>query len=96
MGCMLARMETYPATCNPEMCVWLSIENQINLFFTDMHARGKYPNYMARYFEENDIVIQKEPGDDEILLNNTVDFISFSYYMSVTESASADKGETCG
>lgn len=93
---MLARMETYPATCNPVDVRLAQHENQINLFFTDMHARGQYPNYMARYFEENNIVIQKEAGDDEILLNNTVDFISFSYYMSVTKSASADKEETAG
>ncbi len=51
---------------------------------------------MARYFEENNIVIQKEAGDDEILLNNTVDFISFSHYMSVTKSASAGLEETTG
>ncbi|KAF4325893.1 hypothetical protein G195_000527 [Phytophthora kernoviae 00238/432] len=96
VGCMLARMETYPATCNPVDVRLAQHENQINLFFTDMHARGQYPNYMARYFEENNIVIKKETGDDEILLNNTVDFISFSYYMSVTKSASADKEETTG
>ncbi|WP_342556415.1 glycoside hydrolase family 1 protein [Paenibacillus sp. FSL R7-0652] len=96
VGCMLARMETYPATCNPVDVRLAQHENQLNLFFTDMHARGKYPNYMARYFEENNIVIQKEAGDDEMLLNNTVDFISFSYYMSVTKSASADAAETSG
>lgn len=96
VGCMLARMETYPKTCNPEDVRLAQQENQINLFFTDVHARGKYPNYMARHFEENNVVIERQPGDDEILLNNTVDFISFSYYMSVTKSASADQEETAG
>ncbi|MCZ4135815.1 6-phospho-beta-glucosidase, partial [Escherichia coli] len=84
VGCMLARMETYANTCNPVDVRLAQFENQINLFFTDMHARGKYPNYMARYFEENNIVIDIQPGDEEIMENNTVDFISFSYYMSVT------------
>ncbi|WP_018887372.1 glycoside hydrolase family 1 protein [Paenibacillus massiliensis] len=90
VGCMLARMETYPFSCNPADVRMAQWENQVNLFFTDVHARGKYPNYMERYFAENNIVIEREPGDDELLLNNTVDFISFSYYMTITRSSNPD------
>jgi 6-phospho-beta-glucosidase len=42
---------------------------------------------MNRFFEENNIVIKKEAGDDEILKEGTVDFFTFSYYMSGCESA---------
>ncbi|MDP4098340.1 6-phospho-beta-glucosidase [Paenibacillus sp. P96] len=87
IGCMLARMESYAHTCNPEDVLKNQQENQRNLFFTDVHARGEYPTYMNRYFEENNIVIQKEAGDDEILKKYTVDYISFSYYMTLTISA---------
>ncbi|MCL6602712.1 MAG: glycoside hydrolase family 1 protein [Paenibacillus sp.] len=90
MGCMLARMETYANTCNPEDVLKAQKENQMNLFFTDVHARGEYPKYMERFFEENDVVIQREPGDDEILKEYTVDYISFSYYMSLTVTASPE------
>ena len=55
-------------------------ENQ-NYLFSDIHARGKYPNYIKYYFKDNGIEIQFSPGDDEIL-KNTVNFISFSYAMS--------------
>lgn len=44
---------------------------------------------MKRYFQEHGIEIQFAPEDEEIL-KNTVDFISFSYYMSCCASASAD------
>lgn len=55
-------------------------ENQ-NYLFSDIHACGKYPNYIKYYFIDNGIEIQFYPGDDEIL-KNTVNFISFSYAMS--------------
>ncbi|AZS14297.1 glycoside hydrolase family 1 protein [Paenibacillus lutimineralis] len=88
IGCMLARMETYPYSCKPEDVLKAQHGNQMNLFYTDVHARGEYPKYMDRFFEENDIALHKEPGDDEILKKYTVDYISFSYYMSLTVSDS--------
>ena len=38
---------------------------------------------MNRFFKENGIKIQFAPGDKELMSEHTVDFISFSYYMSV-------------
>ncbi|WP_019912252.1 glycoside hydrolase family 1 protein [Paenibacillus sp. HW567] len=96
IGCMLARMESYPHTCNPADVRKSQQENQMNLFFTDVHARGKYPRYMDRYFAENNIEISREPGDDEILAAHTVDFISFSYYMTLTVSAGPEGEATAG
>ncbi|WP_099223754.1 glycoside hydrolase family 1 protein [Listeria costaricensis] len=96
IGCMLARMTTYPATNNPDDVLKAQYENQMNLFFTDVHARGKYPSYMNRFFKENNITIQKEVGDDEILKEHTVDFISFSYYMSLSATASPEGDRTAG
>lgn len=96
IGCMLARMATYPETNNPRDILKAQEQNQLNLFFTDVHARGEYPSYMDRYFEENEISIKKERGDDEILKQYTVDFISFSYYMSLSVSADPDKEEVSG
>ncbi|NOU81483.1 6-phospho-beta-glucosidase [Paenibacillus sp. LMG 31459] len=96
IGCMLARMESYANTCNPADVRKRQQEDQMNLFFTDVHARGKYPRYMDRYFAENNIVITREPGDDEILAANTVDFISFSYYMTLTVSAGPEGEATAG
>lgn len=44
---------------------------------------------MKRYFEENGIHLRWEPGDEEMLAH-TVDFISFSYYMSICETANPE------
>lgn len=82
IGCMICRLETYAATCKPEDVLQTLREDQMNLFYPEVQVRGEYPFYMDRYFAENDIVIHKEPGDDAILKNNTVDFIAFSYYMT--------------
>ena len=82
IGCMVLAMPAYGMTANPlDQLAVHEFENQ-NYLFSDIHARGKYPNYIKRYFKENGIEIQFAPGDEEIL-KNTVDFISFSYYMSV-------------
>ncbi|MFV0556372.1 MAG: glycoside hydrolase family 1 protein [Lactovum sp.] len=96
IGCMLARMEVYPETCHPlDVLEALKLE-QNNLFFTDVQARGYYPSYKLSYFKENNIHIQMEEGDEELLLKNPVDFISFSYYMTMVASGQEDKKMTKG
>ncbi|WP_037282815.1 glycoside hydrolase family 1 protein [Saccharibacillus sacchari] len=82
VGCMLARTQTYPVTNNPDDVFLAQHYNDLNLFHTDVHVHGEYPSYMNRYFAENDIEIQKEIGDDEILKQYPVDYVSLSYYMS--------------
>ena len=83
IGCMVLAMPAYPMTPKPEdVLAAREFENQ-NYLFSDIHARGKYPAYINRFFKENGIEIEFAPGDKELLAENTVDFISFSYYMSV-------------
>ena len=74
---------SYPLSPDPEDV----LENQrhmnlMNWFCSDVQVRGEYPFYMKRYFEENGIEIHKEPDDDRTLKEGTVDFYTFSYYMS--------------
>lgn len=96
VGCMLARMQTYPVTNHPDDILKAQEHNDLNLFFTDVHAKGEYPAYMDRYFAENNIVVNKEEGDDEILKNHPVDFISFSYYMSISVTTQGNQEKTEG
>lgn len=87
IGCMLAAGNTYANTCAPED-VWKSMEkDRENYFFIDIQSRGEYPNYAKKMLEKNNIKIQMEAGDEELLKENTVDFISFSYYSSRLTSA---------
>ncbi|WP_257350191.1 glycoside hydrolase family 1 protein [Pseudalkalibacillus decolorationis] len=96
MGCMLATMSHYPNTPNPEDVLKAQKDNQDNLFFTDVHARGEYPKYMDRFFIENDIEIEKATGDDEIIKQHPVDYITISYYMSMLSSAAPEGQRTEG
>ncbi|QKE74177.1 6-phospho-beta-glucosidase [Arthrobacter citreus] len=82
IGCMLAAGATFPYTCHPND-VWNSMEkDRESYFFIDVQSRGEYPGYAKRYFRENDLHIVMEKDDEELLKNNTVDYIGFSYYAS--------------
>ncbi|BBR83792.1 6-phospho-beta-glucosidase [Klebsiella quasipneumoniae] len=85
-GCMILSMPIYPLTPNPDDVLVAMQAEHMNDFFGDVHVRGYYPGYMKRYFKENNIRIHFEDGDEKIL-QNTVDFVSFSYYVSVCETA---------
>lgn len=91
IGCMLARMIHYPATSSPEDVLQAQVDNQLNLMHTDVQARGSYPPFMKRYFAENNIQLVTEPGDEQLLRENTVDFISFSYYTSLISTVTPEK-----
>ncbi|WP_349673105.1 glycoside hydrolase family 1 protein [Lacrimispora sp.] len=87
IGCMILSMPMYALTSNPDDVIAAMKSDHMNTFFGDMHVRGQYPGYMKRYFRENNIQIQMADGDEELLRNHTVDFVSFSYYMSTCEAA---------
>ena len=95
VGCMLAAGVVYPYSCNPQD-VWASIKkDRENYFFTDVQVRGYYPEYAKKLLAEEGITIQTEPQDEAILRENTVDFISLSYYNSRCVRADG-QGEASG
>jgi len=94
IGCMLAGASFYPYSCKPEDVKLAQDFNQENYFFVDVQARGYYPNFALKRFEREGIVIPWEQGDEELLRENTVDFISFSYYSSRTVASEAAHDET--
>ena len=96
IGNMLARFEVYPETCNPNDVLAALKNDRMNMFFTDVQVRGYYPTFINRFFTENNIKIQMQPGDEEILLQHTVDFLSFSYYMTMVASGDDTKKKERG
>lgn len=93
IGCMVLAMPAYAMTSKPaDVLASREFESQ-NYLFSDIHVRGKYPNYIKRFFRENNIEIQFAKGDEALLAENTVDFISFSYYMSTAATAEPEKYE---
>ncbi|MGR7342117.1 glycoside hydrolase family 1 protein [Klebsiella aerogenes] len=81
IGNMLLGGLMYPLSCKPEDVFETLQQNRSWQFFGDVQCRGAYPGYMQRYFRENDITLTITDGDREAL-KETVDFISFSYYMT--------------
>jgi 6-phospho-beta-glucosidase len=95
IGCMILGITVYPLTPDPQDVIAAMQKDRETMMFADIHARGRYPAYLLNYFEERGIRIRMEPQDEEIL-KNTVDFISFSYYSSICETVHPELGESTG
>ena len=95
-GCMLTKLTTYPNTCDPKDVEVTLKKNLLNYFPADVQVFGEYPVLIEKMFERKNIHIKMEPGDREILKKYPVDFVSFSYYMSLTESAKEGLEKTSG
>ncbi|ELY4159284.1 6-phospho-beta-glucosidase [Cronobacter turicensis] len=81
IGNMLLGGLMYPLTCKPDDVFAALQENRTWQFFGDIQCRGAYPGYMLRYFRDNGISLDIT-DEDRAALRSTVDFISFSYYMT--------------
>lgn len=90
IGCMILSMPIYPLSPDPRDVIAAMEEDHKNMMFADVHVRGEYPGYMKRYLREHGIEVHFEDGDAE-MLKNTVDFVSFSYYVSVCATADPEK-----
>lgn len=87
IGCMLAAGEVYYNTPEPKDVHAALKANREQYFFIDVQSRGYYPGYAWKLFEDLGVELKIENGDLDILKENTVDFISFSYYSSRLVSA---------
>lgn len=82
VGNMLCRLENYAESSKPEDQLQVLFEDHFNFFFTDVQAKGEYPYYMARVFDNLNVKIDMEPTDLQDLKEGAVDFITISYYMT--------------
>ena len=96
VGCMLTKLMTYPLTCAPEDVELTLKKNLENNFYADVQVKGEYPALIEKDLENRGIQIKMEDEDREILKKHTVDFVSFSYYMSMSESADPNAERTPG
>ena len=93
---MLTKLTTYARTCNPDDELATQAKNLENLFYADVHVWGEYPRLILKMFERKGICLHTEPGDDAILKAGCVDFVSCSYYMTMTESVDPNAERTPG
>lgn len=94
VGCMISYQLLTPYSCDPDDVQKTTEHQRTSLFFSDVQARGYYPAYAKRMFEEKGVILEVQDNDEEILRNNPVDFVSFSYYMSSAISAHPEKLES--
>lgn len=95
IGCMILGITVYPLTPDPDDIIATMVKDRETMLFADIHARGKYPAYLLNYFKDRNIHLEMEPEDEE-MLKNTVDFISFSYYSSICETVHTELAESTG
>ena len=81
IGNMLLGALVYPLTPHPDDVLETLQQNRMWQFFGDVQCRGEYPGYILHYFRTHQITLLITDEDKEAL-RTTVDFISFSYYMS--------------
>ncbi|WP_026692343.1 glycoside hydrolase family 1 protein [Peribacillus kribbensis] len=88
MAGMVTYMTTYPNTCKPEDAIAnLKAKELLADFYFDVFAHGEYPTYVTSNLKKKGIMPVFEEGDAELLKENTVDYLSISYYQSQTVSA---------
>ncbi|KQR25913.1 glycoside hydrolase family 1 protein [Microbacterium sp. Leaf151] len=90
VGCMVLSMPIYPLTPSPDDARAVMDADHGNLVYGDVHTRGEYPGYFLRTLREKGIALEITDQDRDDL-TNTVDFVSFSYYMSIAETADPAK-----
>ncbi|MEL4503444.1 glycoside hydrolase family 1 protein [Luteococcus sp. H138] len=93
VGCMIISMPVYPLTPDPADVLAGKMIDRDNYAFGDVHCRGEYPGYFLRKLAELGVELEITDEDRETL-KHTVDFVSFSYYVSICASAdpSVEKG----
>ena len=92
IGCMILAMPTYPLTPSPDDALAALHAEQSNYMFGDVHVRGAYPGYFMRQLADKGVQLEITEQDRQDL-KNTVDFVSFSYYMSTCASGNPARGE---
>ncbi len=96
IGNMVLQAPSYPYTCHPnDVLENMHKEHHVNSYL-DIQARGEYPKYLLKKYEREGIDINLTEEDKKILLEGTIDFISFSYYATSTASADPEVIKAAG
>ncbi|MDR2772039.1 MAG: 6-phospho-beta-glucosidase [Elusimicrobiota bacterium] len=92
IGAMLAVPPVYPFSCDPKDMMASLEASHKRFFFGDVQARGAYPKYISKYWENNNYKLDITDKDLADLKAGCVDYIGFSYYMSFAVKHSDDSG----
>ena len=94
MDCFIT---SYPMTCNPDdILLNQQKTREMNWYCSDVQVRGEYPAFAKSIWKKHGVTLRIEDGDLALLREGTVDFYTFSYYMSNCTSADSSKETTAG
>lgn len=83
IGNMIAHLTFYPLTPKPaDMLLVQEVDNLINNISGDVQVLGEYPYFAKKYMKDIGLELKVEPNDLDLLKEGTVDFYTFSYYMT--------------
>lgn len=82
IGMMYNGHFSYPNSSHPDDIIGNERFQQKMLFYADVQCRGEYPGYKLKELEILGIELPIQEGDLQALKAGTVDFISFSYYLT--------------
>ncbi|MCQ2010956.1 6-phospho-beta-glucosidase [Sporolactobacillus sp. STSJ-5] len=83
IGCMIAMAPIYPKTCKPSDALMALKAMEKRYYFADVHVHGVYPKHILNDWERKGFKISFTQEDEEDLKQGCVDYIGFSYYMSL-------------
>ena len=93
VGCMTLFGVNYPRTCHPNDVLKAEMANQDFLGIPDVQVFGYYSDYQLKQYQNKNVHLDITDEDLEILKNGTVDFVSFSYYMSMVQGEKNNQSE---
>lgn len=97
VGNMLTFIVCYPINCDPEnvMLATKYMQN-MNWYCADVQVKGAYPYYATAMWRDKDVILNITAKDLEDLEKGTVDFMTFSYYMSICVGREGEKDKVSG
>lgn len=83
VGMMLGGLFFYPNTCHPLDMQEFQKMNYQQYYFCDIMCRGYYSSKAKAYLKHKGVELVFEEGDEKILKEGKVDYLAFSYYMTI-------------
>ncbi len=83
VGSMICGIPNYPGSCDPEDILETRYRWEKGIYYTgDVQCFGRYPSFSKRLWDEYDVKMDTREQDFLDFENGTVDFYTFSYYMT--------------
>lgn len=97
IGCMMSKYSLYPYSSHPKDVFQTQKIERERCSFCDIQVFGEYPKFVLNDLKSKNINIKVEENDYQLLKENTVDYVAFSYYCSGCVSViKNDVEETAG